>query len=74
MFTIPFMYATDSLLTFSFPMGRLLGVPLRLSFLMPVVVVALMWRLQDPIFGLVTGMILLVSLLLLRLRQREDLR
>ena len=63
MFTIPYMYATDSLLTFSFPMGRLLGVPLRLSFLMPVVVVALMWRLQDPIFGLVTGMILLLSLL-----------
>ena len=58
------MYATDGLLTFSFPMGRLLGVPLRLSFLMPVVVVALMWRLQDPVFGLIAGLILLLSLLI----------
>ncbi len=63
-FTIRFMYATDRLLTFSFPLGRLLGVPLRLSFLMPVVVVAMMWRLQDPVFGLIAGMLLLISLLI----------
>ncbi|MBL8809205.1 MAG: site-2 protease family protein [Planctomycetaceae bacterium] len=58
------MTPTDGLLTFSFPMGRLLGVPLRLSFLMPVVVVALMWRLQDPALGAIAGVILLLSLLL----------
>ena len=58
------MYPTDSLLTFSFPMGRLLGVPLRLSFLLPVVVIALMWRLQDPVFGAIAGSIVLLSLLL----------
>jgi stage IV sporulation protein FB len=58
------MYATDSFLTFSFPIGRLLGVPLRLSFLIPVVVVAAMWRLGDPVFGIMVGMILLLSLLL----------
>jgi Zn-dependent protease len=58
------MYPTDSLLTFSFPMGRLLGVPLRLSFLMPVVAVALMWRMHDIVFGAVAGAIMLLSLLL----------
>jgi stage IV sporulation protein FB len=57
------MFPTDSLLTFSFPMGRLLGVPLRLSFLMPVVVVALMWRVQDFLFGITAGVIVLMSLL-----------
>ncbi len=62
--TIQRMYPTDSLLTFSFPMGRLLGVPLRLSFLLPVVVIALMWRLQDPMFGAISGAIVLLSLLL----------
>ncbi len=41
-----------------------MGVPLRLSFLMPVVVVALMWRLQDPSLGAIAGVILLLSLLL----------
>lgn len=64
MFTIYIMYRTDSLLTFSFPMGRLMGVPLRLSFLMPVVAVALMWRMQDVFFGAITSTILLLSLLL----------
>ncbi len=51
-------------MTFSFPMGRLLGVPLRLSFLMPVVVVALMWRVQDFVFGITAGAIVLLSLLM----------
>lgn len=63
LFTIPHMYRTDSLVTFSFPMGRLMGVPLRLSFLMPVVAVALMWRMQDVVFGAITCAILLLSLL-----------
>jgi stage IV sporulation protein FB len=56
------MYSTDSLLTFSFPMGRFLNVPLRLSFLMPVVAIALMWRMQDPLFGLLAAAILVLSL------------
>ncbi|MFN9718487.1 MAG: hypothetical protein ACK58L_07330 [Planctomycetota bacterium] len=51
-------------MTFSVPMGRFLGVPLRLSFLMPVVVIALMWRVQDFVFGLTAGAIILLSLLL----------
>ena len=63
LFTILTMYRTDTLLTFSFPMGRLLGVPLRLSFLMPVVVIALMWRMQDVVFGAITSAVLLLSLL-----------
>jgi hypothetical protein len=58
------MFPSDSLLSFSFPMGRLLGVPLRLSFLMPVVVVALMWRVQDILFGMSAGAIVLLSLLI----------
>lgn len=58
------MYPTDSLLTFSFPMGRLRGVPLRLSFLMPVVAVAMMWRLQDIVFGAIASIIVLFSLLI----------
>lgn len=40
-----------------------MGVPLRLSFLMPVVAVALMWRMQDVFFGAITSAILLLSLL-----------
>lgn len=58
------MYQTDTLLTFSFPMGRLLGVPLRLSFLMPVVSVALMWRFGDMVFGAIASIVLLLSLLI----------
>lgn len=58
------MFPTDSLLTFSFPMGRLLGVPLRLSFLILFVVGALMWRVQDFVFGLSAGVIVLMTLLI----------
>ena len=58
------MFATDSFLTFSFPAGRLFGVPLRLSFLLPVVVMAVMWRLQNPVFGLIVGFLLLLSLMI----------
>jgi stage IV sporulation protein FB len=57
------MYPNNSLLTFSFPLGRLMGVPLRLSFLMPVVVGALMWRLGSPVYGAAGGVIILFSLL-----------
>jgi Zn-dependent protease len=62
--TIRFMYPTASLITFSFPMGRMLGGPFRLSFLMPFVVGALMWRLEDIVFGAITGAIVLLSLLI----------
>jgi Zn-dependent protease len=58
------MYPTASLITFSFPMGRMLGVQFRLSFLMPFVVGALMWRLEDVIFGAIAGAIVLLSLLI----------
>jgi Zn-dependent protease len=57
------MFANDSFLTFSFPAGRLFGIPLRLSFLLPVTAVAVMWRLQDPMLGLLFGLLLLLSLL-----------
>ena len=63
LFIIFNMYQTHSLLTFSFPVGRLLGVPLRLSFLMPVVAVALMWRMGDMVYGAIASTILLLSLL-----------
>ena len=58
------MYATNSILTFSFPAGRWLGARFRLSFLMPVVLLALMWRLQSPLLGLLGGAILLSAVLL----------
>ena len=58
------MYATNSILTFSFPAGRWLGARFRLSFLMPVVLLALMWRLQSPLLGLLGGVILLSAILL----------
>lgn len=64
MFTIRIMYATDSILTFSFPMGQWLGARFRFSFLMPVVLLALMWRLQSPGWGLLAGLIILYSILL----------
>lgn len=63
-FTIRNMYHTDSLLTFSFPMGRLCGAPLRFSFLMPVVALAVMWRMQDLLVGGVCSVLLLISLLI----------
>jgi stage IV sporulation protein FB len=63
LFTICHMNQTHSLLTFSFPVGRLLGVPLRLSFLMPVVAVAVMWRMSDIVYGAIASVILLLSLL-----------
>lgn len=62
--TLPGMFATDSFLTFSFPAGRLFGIPLRLSVLLPIVVMAIMWRLQDPVSGLLVGFVLLLSLMI----------
>ena len=58
------MYATDSILMFSFPAGRFLGTRFRLSFLMPVVLLALMWRLQSPWLGLIAGAVFLSSIIL----------
>lgn len=64
MFTICHMYATDSILTFSFPMGNWLGARFRLSFLMPVLLLAVMWRLQSPWWGLLAGVVTLYAILL----------
>lgn len=57
------MYATDSILKFAFPLGQLCGIRIRVSFLIPVVMVAVMWRLNNVPFGLISGCILLLSLL-----------
>jgi Zn-dependent protease len=58
------MYATRTILTFSFAMGRLGPSRLRASFLLPVVMLALTWRLGSISLGLMAGIILLLSLLL----------
>jgi stage IV sporulation protein FB len=58
------MYATEGILTFSFPAGRWLGAQFRLSFLMPVVLMALMWRFSSVSLGFLAGTILLASLIL----------
>lgn len=58
------MYATDKILSFGFPIGRLGGARFRVSFLFPIVAIALMWRLQSVNYGLLAGGILLFSVLL----------
>ena len=58
------MYSTDGILTFSFPLGQWLGARVRVSFLLPVLLLAMMWRLQDLPWGMVAGILLLYSLLL----------
>lgn len=62
--TIPGMYATDTILTFGFPIGRLAGARFRISFLFPIVAIALMWRFNSVEYGLLTCAILLFSVLL----------
>lgn len=66
--TIRCMYAIDTILTYGFPLGRLGGARFRVSFLFPVVAVALTWRFRFVELGLeyallATG-ILLFSVLL----------
>ncbi|MBL8816710.1 MAG: M50 family metallopeptidase [Planctomyces sp.] len=60
----PAMYATDSILSASFPAGHWLGVRVRISFLLPVAVMAIMWRLDSLTLGTIGGAILLLSLII----------
>ncbi|MEQ9408566.1 MAG: site-2 protease family protein [Fuerstiella sp.] len=65
------MYATDTILTFGFPIGRLGGARFRVSFLFPVAAMAVIWRFhaagqswpQSVQFGLLATGILLFSVL-----------
>lgn len=61
--TILAMYATDTILTFGFPLGRLCGARFRVSFLMPLTAIALIWRLQDIELGLLAAGILFFSVI-----------
>jgi len=58
------MYATNTILTFSFPLGQIGPNRVRVSFLLPVVIVALMWRLESVPLGLLAGSILFSSVFL----------
>lgn len=58
------MYATDTILTFSFPLGRLGGARLRMSFLFPVTAVAIIWRFRSIENGLLAIAVIIGSVLL----------
>jgi len=58
------MYATDTILTFGFPLGRLCGARFRISYLFPLVAVAFIWRLQSIEVGVLAIGILLCSVLM----------
>ena len=58
------MYATDTILTFSFPLGRLGGARLRMSFLFPVTAVAIIWRFRSIENGLLATAVIVASVLL----------
>lgn len=62
--TIRGMYATDTILNFAFPAGRLGGIRFRVSFFFPVLALALVWRLQDIPMGLLATSIVLFSVLI----------
>lgn len=52
------MYATDTILTFGFPLGRLCGARFRVSFLLPLAALAFTWRFQSlPLGALATGIL-----------------
>lgn len=57
------MYATDTILTFGFPLGRLCGAKFRISFLMPLAALAFIWRFQNVQLGLMAAGILFFSLM-----------
>lgn len=57
------MYATDTILTFGFPLGRLCGARFRVSFLMPLTAIAFIWRLQSVELGVMAAGILFFSAL-----------
>jgi Zn-dependent protease len=58
------MNGSRGLMTFSFNLGSALGAQWRLSFLVPVLWLALLWRLQDVTLGLLAATIVLLSLIL----------
>ncbi|HIF00278.1 MAG: site-2 protease family protein [Fuerstiella sp.] len=58
------MYATDTILKFGFPLGVLGGARFRLSFLFPVAMIAIIWRLDNLPLGLLATAILLFSVLI----------
>ena len=58
------MYATDTILTFGFPVGRLGGSRFRISFLFPVTALAIIWRLGSVQYGLLASGLLLFSAVL----------
>ncbi|MCA9049057.1 MAG: hypothetical protein KDA89_10045 [Planctomycetaceae bacterium] len=53
----------DTILKFSFPLGRLAHVRVRMSFLLPVAFLAITWRLGSLAFGLAASAVLLFSVL-----------
>lgn len=63
------MYATESILNYSFSIGQLRGVRVRVSLLLVVAIFALMWRLGDPLLGVLASSILLLSVVLHQLAQ-----
>lgn len=56
------MSSSQGLLTFSFPMGVFFGTRWRISFLLPIACLAVLWRLQDPALGLLAAAVLALSL------------
>lgn len=61
--TILPMYATDTILRFAFPAGRLGSTRIRVSFLFVVVALAVSWRLDSLLYGGMATGILLFSVL-----------
>lgn len=57
------MYATDTILTFGFPLGRLCGARFRVSFMLPLVALALIWRFKSVELGVLAAAILFFSVL-----------
>lgn len=63
------MDAADSILNFSFPLGPVRGIRVRMSILLPVAILAVMWRLGSLPLGLLAGVILLFSVILHQVAQ-----
>ena len=57
------MNPTDAILKFGLPIGRLSGVPVRMSFLFVVVGTAAIWRFDSIAIGALTAGVLFVSIL-----------
>ncbi|MDG2126682.1 MAG: site-2 protease family protein [Fuerstiella sp.] len=57
------MYTTDTILKFGFSLGTLGGARFRLSFLFPIALIAIIWRLDNLVLGLLATAILLFSVL-----------